>query len=85
MSAAKRSLYLKVNKAGKVVLFVLSGQCQPTGFSNSDWQFLTGRMEITNIMWSELQKGQTKAPAQLKCSKVWPFQSFLLCLGNYDV
>lgn len=31
MCAAERSLYLKVNDADKVVLFVLSGQCQLTG------------------------------------------------------
>lgn len=37
--AAERSLYLKMNKAGKVVLFVLSGQCQLTGSLNSDGQF----------------------------------------------
>ncbi len=52
VSAAERSLYLKVNKVGKVVLFVLSGQSQLTGFLNSDRQFLTGVLRITNIMWS---------------------------------
>lgn len=52
--AAKRSLYLKVNKAGKVVVFVLSGQCQPTLSLNSDRQFLTGGMRIINVKWSGL-------------------------------
>ena len=50
--AAKRSLYLKVNKTGKVVLFVLCGQCQLTGSLNSDQKFLTGGTRMGNIMWS---------------------------------
>lgn len=52
--AAERSLYLKVNKYGKVAVFVLSGQCQPTLSLNSDRQFLTGGMRIINVKWSGL-------------------------------
>lgn len=43
---AERALYLQVNKAGEVVLFDPSAQCQPTGSLNSDGQFLTGGMRI---------------------------------------
>lgn len=62
--------YLKVNKADKVVLFVLSGQCQLTSSLNSDRKCFNRWNEnhSYNVEWVLVcsKKGKPMTPIQLK-------------------